>query len=74
MSINFHLTKLNQSSMNIPGLTVIENYIPEDTQNDLVDNIRRQKWENLLKREVQHYIRYYDYRTRGLGSGLDLVR
>ena len=46
------------------GLTYLENYIPEDEANRLVQEIDAVPWRTDLKRRVQHYGYRYDYKAR----------
>jgi alkylated DNA repair dioxygenase AlkB len=46
------------------GLTYLENYIPEDEADRLVQEIDAAPWRTDLKRRVQHYGYRYDYKAR----------
>jgi len=46
------------------GLTYLENYIPEDEADRLVQAIDAAPWRTDLKRRVQHYGYRYDYKAR----------
>ncbi|WP_071673342.1 alpha-ketoglutarate-dependent dioxygenase AlkB [Nioella nitratireducens] len=46
------------------GLTYLENYIPEDEADRLVQTIDAAPWRTDLKRRVQHYGYRYDYKAR----------
>lgn len=46
------------------GLTYLENYIPEDEAERLVQEIDAAPWRTDLKRRVQHYGYRYDYKAR----------
>lgn len=46
------------------GLTYLENYIPEDEADRLVQEIDTAPWRADLKRRVQHYGYRYDYKAR----------
>ena len=48
----------------IPGLQYIPEYITEDEQAQLLEDIDRQIWQEDLKRRVQHYGYKYDYKKR----------
>lgn len=48
------------------GLKIIENYIDEDKENELIDIINKQKWNTSLKRLTQHYGYKYNYKSRNL--------
>lgn len=46
------------------GLTYLDNYIPEDEAERLVQEIDTRPWRTDLKRRVQHYGYRYDYKAR----------
>ncbi len=46
------------------GLTYLENYVPEDEADKLVQEIDAAPWRTDLKRRVQHYGYRYDYKAR----------
>ena len=46
------------------GLTYLENYVPEDEADRLVQEIDAAPWCTDLKRRVQHYGYRYDYKAR----------
>jgi alkylated DNA repair dioxygenase AlkB len=46
------------------GLTYLDNYIPEEEADRLVQEIDAAAWRNDLKRRVQHYGYRYDYKAR----------
>ena len=46
------------------GLTYLENYIPEDESDRLIQEIDAAPWRTDLKRQVQHYGYRYDYKAR----------
>ena len=46
------------------GLTYLENYVPEDEADRLVQEIDASPWRTDLKRRVQHYGYRYDYKAR----------
>jgi alkylated DNA repair dioxygenase AlkB len=48
----------------IPSLYYVENYISASEEKILLRNIDRQKWDDSLKRRVQHYGYKYSYRNR----------
>lgn len=50
----------------ISGLTLIENFISEEEEDNLIKHIDNQPWLNDLKRRVQHYGYKYDYKARGI--------
>ncbi len=52
----------------ISGLILIENFISEDVEKELVRNIDNQPWLSDLKRRVQHYGYKYDYKARGVAE------
>jgi alkylated DNA repair protein alkB family protein 8 len=41
--------------VDIPGLYVIDNFITEEEEKELVDEIEKQTWNKLSNRRVQHY-------------------
>jgi alkylated DNA repair dioxygenase AlkB len=52
----------------IDGLTIYSDFITEDEENELVQIINNQKWDNTLKRRTQHYGYKYDYRNRSISK------
>ncbi len=46
----------------IPGLTIVEDYLSEEEEKDLLEFIYDQKWMSALSRRVQHYGYEYSYR------------
>lgn len=50
--------------LNIPGLKLIESFIIESEETDLLKNINNHTWLNDLTRKVQHYGYKYDYKSR----------
>lgn len=50
----------------IPGLTIIENFITEDEETALLNQLDKQPWSKDISRKTQHYGRKYDYSTRSL--------
>ena len=47
--------------MDIPGLLIIEDYIMEEDEKNILECIYDQEWSDALSRRVQHYLHYYDY-------------
>jgi alkylated DNA repair dioxygenase AlkB len=56
------------SSIEIPGLTYVPEYITFEEQNLLIHAIDQQEWSINLKRRVQHYGYRYDYKNGTLAS------
>ncbi len=60
----------------IPGLTIIPNFISQQTHDALLKTIDQQsnktKWRQDLKRQVQHYGYVYDYKARKITPDLYL--
>lgn len=50
--------------LNIIGLKLIENFITESEESELIKNINNHTWLNDLTRRVQHYGYRYDYKCR----------
>ena len=48
----------------INGLLYLPNYLTQAEENQLTKLINKQKWDNTLKRRVQHYGYRYDYKAR----------
>jgi alkylated DNA repair dioxygenase AlkB len=48
----------------IPGLQYLPDFITEDEEKALVEDIDQRPWLNDLKRRVQHYGYKYDYKAR----------
>lgn len=51
-----------QIPIDIPGLTIVEDYISEEEEKTLLDFIYEQKWMTALSRRVQHYGYEYNYK------------
>jgi len=49
-------------SIEIPGLIIVEDYISEDEEKELLEFINQQQWLTALSRRVQHYGYEYSYR------------
>lgn len=60
----------NASGEAIKGLKLIEDFIPQDFQEELIDKIDEGKWLNELKRRVQHFGYKYDYRARMINNSM----
>ncbi len=50
----------------VDGLTLVDTFISEDEELELIQNIDKQSWLTDLKRRVQHYGYKYDYKARKL--------
>ena len=50
--------------MNIKGLTIIRNAIPD--HKNILEKIDQFEWSNVLKRRTQHYGAIYNYQSRSL--------
>jgi alkylated DNA repair dioxygenase AlkB len=48
----------------VNGLTLVEDFISEKEELDLIKNVNSQSWITDLKRRVQHYGYKYDYKAR----------
>lgn len=53
---------------NVAGLKYIQNYIPVEHENKLINLIDAQNWNLDLKRRNQHYGYKYDYTARSIDS------
>jgi alkylated DNA repair dioxygenase AlkB len=49
-------------SIQIPGLTIVEDYLTEEEEESLIHYIYEQPWLPVLTRRVQHYGYEYSYR------------
>ena len=47
---------------NINGLYIIENFINNDEEKSLINNIYRNKWDATIKRRTQHYGLKFEYK------------
>ena len=56
----------------IPGLTIIEDFISEEEEKNLLKYINKQAWLNSLSRRVQHYGYEYDYKSPQLKPALPI--
>lgn len=52
------------------GLGYFPNYITEEEETELLNNVNSGEWSNELSRRVQHFGYKYDYRTRALGPSI----
>lgn len=52
--------------MNIKGLTIIRDFIDEQTEKDLITFIDKQKWNESISRRTQHFGYEYNYGKKGL--------
>ncbi|ABV78930.1 Alkylated DNA repair protein [Rickettsia bellii OSU 85-389] len=59
---------LSDDQIIIPGLTYISEYITIEEENKLIKLIDNSKWNNELKRRVQHYGYKYDYKSRSINQ------
>ena len=48
------------------GLTIIDNFIDEETEQFLLDSINKEEWDTSLKRKTQHYGYKYLYKKVAL--------
>lgn len=56
----------------VPGLKYVPNFIHEDEETRIVEEIDRQKWSEEMKRRVQHYGWKYNYKARQVESEMYL--
>lgn len=56
----------------IQGLYIIEDFIDLEEENRLLAFFDRQKWDNTLKRRVQHYGYKYDYTFRKIDQTMQV--
>lgn len=54
----------------IDGLTYLENFISEELESRLVEQIDQSPWLSDLKRRVQHYGYKYDYKARAVDESM----
>ena len=54
----------------IKGLLYIPDYITATKETQLIKTINKQRWDNSLKRRVQHYGYRYDYKARNVTPGM----
>ncbi len=57
---------------NIPGLTIISDFVTPDQAAELIIFTDKQPWRDDLKRRVQHYGYRYDYQARRVTADLAL--
>lgn len=53
-----------------PGLVYVTNFITEEEEASLVDEIDRGNWLSVLQRRVQHYGWRYDYKARRIDESM----
>lgn len=58
--------------MQIQGLEYIENYISEQKETEIVNQIDSEIWLDDLKRRVQHYGYKYDYKKRSIDASMKI--
>lgn len=56
----------------IQGLIYIPNYVSSNEETFLLKTIKKKKWDNSLKRRVQHYGYRYDYKARNVTKDMYL--
>ena len=52
----------------VPGVRVVENFISELEETFFLKKIDEKRWENRIKRRVQHYGRDFDYGKLTIGE------
>ena len=57
----------------IEGLTLIENFITKEEEEQLLTYIKQNEWSNALKRRVQHYGYEYNYENRDVGNPIEAI-
>lgn len=71
------LDKINQDDTNneyildvfgINGLIYIPNFLSNEEEENLIENINTKEWSSELKRRVQHYGYKYNYKSRSLSE------
>lgn len=71
--VNEYFSSKNDKLLNkIKGLNLIENYISEEEERNLIAQIDKQNWLNDLKRRVQHYGYKYDYKARRIDVSMKI--
>ncbi len=50
----------------IPGLTITPNFIDQNYEQELIQNISQESWNTALARRTQHYGYKYNYRSRSI--------
>lgn len=53
--------------MAVPGLTLLENFLTEEDEKNLISLIDSKPWITILRRRTQQYGRNYDYGAKILG-------
>ena len=61
-----------ESIAGVPGLAYVPDFISEDEEKMLVEQIDRHAWSEELQRRVQHYGWRYDYKSRHVDSTMRL--
>jgi alkylated DNA repair dioxygenase AlkB len=56
----------------IPGLTIVEDFISEQEEKELLNYINTKSWLNSLSRRVQHYGFEYDYKSPQLKPAIPI--
>lgn len=51
---------------NIPGLLILQDFVSEQEEQQLLSHIDSQPWQHLAKRRVQHYGFRFEYMQRGV--------
>ena len=64
--------KSDEPTYRIPGLTLVDEFLNEAEENEILDKIDQIPWSNDLSRRVQHYGWRYDYKARQVDPSMRL--
>lgn len=67
-----HVLDSPEPPARIPGLSLIQNFIAESEENEILRKIDQSDWSNELQRRVQHYGWRYDYKSRKIDPSMHI--
>ena len=67
-----HRVGTPESSQEMPGLTLIPDFISETEEEEILAKIEQSEWSTELKRRVQHYGWQYGYKSRRIDPSMHI--
>ena len=64
------IVESDTTSHGVPGLHVVQNFLSESEEDDIVIQVDGNDWSNELPRRVQHYGWRYDYTSRKIAASM----
>ena len=65
---------IQRDALGIPGLVYVPNFVSEEEESRLVEEIDQAPWSDELSRRVQHYGWKYDYKARQVDGSMHIGR